>query len=319
MDPVTIALVAGAASAAIGGGISYFGQQQANDANRSMNAGQMAYQWGVDQWTTAKNIDAAREASERSAYQSALARDWTKYMSDTSYRRGMYDMKAAGLNPILAYAQGGATAPAASGAGAAQASASAHGAPGMAQMQNELGGAVTSAAQAANTILAAKETSARIGQIEAQTALAATQNANVQANTALQTAQAVTEGQRPEQVRAQTRTELSRPALTAAQAAAASASAGLAGAQTSTEGYRRDLVGQQAATEREETGRRAEARRQAENETERQRVYGTQQTPMGGAAGFAESTARRIWEATGIGQGPANDPIIGPIIRYLRR
>lgn len=34
-----------------------------------------------------------------------------KYLSDTSYQRGMSDMRKAGLNPILAYKQGGASTP----------------------------------------------------------------------------------------------------------------------------------------------------------------------------------------------------------------
>lgn len=318
MDPVTIALVAGAASAAIGGGLSYMGAQEANDANRAMNTGQMKYNWDVTQWQMANQREMFYDTQKFNAAQTQTARDFAERMSNTSYQRGMRDMRAAGLNPILAYGQGGATAPQVGAASVGTPSAPAHSAPSVHRMENAMSPAVASAMQSFNTILSAKETASRINQIDAQTALAASQNANVQANTALQTAQARTEGLRPDQVRAQTQTELSRPSLTAAQAAAANASAGLAGAQTATEGYRRDLVGQQAATEREETGRRAESRRQAENETERQRLYGVQQTPQGGLAGFAESSARRIWQASGIGQGPANDPIIGPIMRWLR-
>lgn len=37
--------------------------------------------------------------------------DFQAYQSATAYRRGMYDMKEAGLNPMLAYSQGGASVP----------------------------------------------------------------------------------------------------------------------------------------------------------------------------------------------------------------
>lgn len=80
----------------LSGGLSLLGTILTNDANEDMANSQMSFQ---------------------------------REMSNTSYQRAVKDMEAAGLNPMLAYSQGGATTP-----GGA-----------MAVMQNALGNAVNSA------------------------------------------------------------------------------------------------------------------------------------------------------------------------------
>ncbi|QCQ84608.1 DNA pilot protein [Blackfly microvirus SF02] len=62
----------------------------------------------------------AKKAQEKANEQNiALQREnqgWEERMSSTSYQRGTQDMLAAGLNPMLAYSQGGASTPGSSAA-----------------------------------------------------------------------------------------------------------------------------------------------------------------------------------------------------------
>lgn len=103
----------------IGSALGAFGAGNANAANASM----------------------AREAWNNNLYAMMENQRFQERMSSTAYQRSMMDMRNAGLNPILAYSQGGATTP--GGMGASMSAAT---------MQNTLDGldeGVSSAAQAA--------------------------------------------------------------------------------------------------------------------------------------------------------------------------
>lgn len=68
----------------------------------------------------------AAAANAFSASEAQKNRDWQEMMSNTAYQRSMADMKAAGLNPILAYSNGSASTPGGSSAAGVAAAGSSH-------------------------------------------------------------------------------------------------------------------------------------------------------------------------------------------------
>lgn len=121
-----------AAAAAIGGAlISSQGQEDANDSNRQIQENNSAF--------NAYQADLNRTFMDQ---QATRQMDFQQQNANTVWQRGVKDLQAAGLNPMLAYSQGGSPAPMGAAAGGSQASA---GAPG--NMQNVFANAGHSATQ----------------------------------------------------------------------------------------------------------------------------------------------------------------------------
>lgn len=155
------------------------GEQDTNQQNREIADNNSAFNAAEAEKNRFFNQYEAQQSRAFNQSEALAQRQWTTDMSNSSYQRAVADMKAAGLNPMLAYQQGGASSAGGSSASGGAASGAAASAAGNATMRNP----VSSGTLGFTAAMQSAQTAAQVRNIEADTQVKAAQKSNIEADT----------------------------------------------------------------------------------------------------------------------------------------
>lgn len=203
--------IGGAIGSGVAGGFSEQADASAVSAQNRFNAEQAELNraWQAEQAKISRefnsseaglardfNSEEAYKAREYDYWQTMRANEFSERMRNTQYQSAVADMRAAGINPMVAFSQGGNAAPTGqtgggpSASGPAASSSAPGGSAASASQTRFPTDSATSAMQAIKLFADAKQVAASTENVQADTENKLATAANIDADTALKTRQA---------------------------------------------------------------------------------------------------------------------------------